>query len=147
MVRPKLMCAAFLLALGSAASLFAAAPANAVPAAFRASTIEHLTVRNAAGDDLGKVKDLVIDAATGKVSYAALDFGGFLGVGDKLFAVPWHAFQYVGTSNDEHLVLDVAKEKLKNAPGFDKGHWPNMADPQWSREVDKFYGPPRTASR
>jgi hypothetical protein len=61
--------------------------------------------------------------------------------------VPWHAFRYVGTSNDEHLVLDVSKEHLKNAPGFDKDHWPNMADPQWSREVDKFYGPPRTANR
>lgn len=120
---------------------------EAKPMLFRASTLEKLKVRNLSGDDLGKISDMVIDANTGKITYVALDFGGFLGVGDKLFAVPWHSFRYEMANNEEHLVLDVPKERLKQAPGFDKSHWPNMADPQWSHDVDKFYGPPRTARR
>jgi len=124
-----------------------AARVETSPVLFRASTLEKLKVRNLAGDDLGKISDLVIDANSGKITYVALDFGGFLGVGDKLFAVPWHSFRYEMTNNEEHLVLDVPKEQLKQAPGFDKNRWPNMADPQWSRDVDKFYGPARTARR
>ena len=47
----------------------------------------------------------------------------------------------------EHLVLDVSKERLQNAPGFDKNHWPNMSEPKWTIEIDKFYGPAPTARR
>jgi sporulation protein YlmC with PRC-barrel domain len=115
----------------------------------RASKIEDMKVRNAAGEDIGKIKDLVIDVNSGKIVYAALDFGGFLGIGDKLFAVPWHALAVSNAKDSkEHvLVLDVAKDKLKNAPGFDKDHWPDMANPTWSTEVDRFYGPAGTAAR
>ena len=81
------------------------------PSLFRASTIESLTVRNAEGENLGKIKDLVIDAHTGNVTYAVLDFGGFLGIGDKLFAVPWHALKCQSSGKEEHLVLDVSKER------------------------------------
>jgi sporulation protein YlmC with PRC-barrel domain len=113
---------------------------------FRASTIEGLKVMNPAGEDLGKVKDLVIDMGTGKVVYAALDFGGFLGVGDKLFAVPFKSFQYSHNGQYSLLVLDASKERLKKAPGFNKNHWPDMADPSWSHDVDQFYNQPNTAS-
>ena len=116
---------------------------SAVTHHFRASAIEGMAVRNAAGEDLGKVKDLVIDLETGTVVYAALDFGCFLGFGDKLFAVPWDAFKLGATDKVEHLVLATTKEKLTNAPGFDKSHWPVAGDPAWSH-VDKFYGPLRT---
>jgi sporulation protein YlmC with PRC-barrel domain len=114
---------------------------------YRVSTIESLKVFNRSGDNLGKIKDLVLDARTGKVSYAVLDFGGFLGVGDKYFAVPWHAFKYEMNNNEERLVLDVTKDRLKNAPGFDSKHWPNMADPTFSQGIEKFYGPEPTARR
>jgi sporulation protein YlmC with PRC-barrel domain len=103
-------------------------------------------VRNTAGEDLGKIKDLVIDVNSGKVIYAALDFGGFLGVGDKLFAVPWHSLQVKGTDKDQYLVLDATKERLKQAPGFDKNHWPDMANGNWAVDVDRFYGPARTTT-
>jgi sporulation protein YlmC with PRC-barrel domain len=109
---------------------------------FRASRIESMKVRNAAGEDIGKIKDLVIDFNSGKIQYAALDFGGLFGVGDKLFAVPWSSFTCVegsGVRADRHLVLDISKEQLKNAPGFGKNHWPDVANPNWANEVDKYY--------
>ncbi|HTU25082.1 MAG TPA: PRC-barrel domain-containing protein [Pirellulales bacterium] len=110
----------------------------------RVSTVEDMHVRNAAGEDIGKIKDLVIDVNTGKVLYAALDFGGFLGVGDKLFAVPWHSLAVRGHDKDQYLMLNVTKERLKEAPGFDKNHWPDMANANWAGEVDHFYGPAST---
>ena len=109
----------------------------------RLSTIEDMHVRNTAGEDLGKIKDLVIDVNSGKIVYAALDFGGVLGIGDKLLAVPWHALAVKGTEKDQYLVLNATKERLKEAPGFDKNHWPDMANPNWATEVDRFYGSAR----
>lgn len=119
---------------------------SAVTHHFRTSTIEGMAVRNAKGDDLGKVKDLVIDLESGMVVYAALDFGGFIGIGDKLFAVPWNAFKCETNGKVQHLVLEIPKEKLTNAPGFDKSHWPVAGDPAWSH-VDKFYGPLKTTQQ
>jgi len=119
---------------------------SAVTHHFRTSAIEGMVVRNAAGEDLGKVKDLVIDLESGTIVYAALDFGGFIGIGDKLFAVPWDAFKIGTTDKEEHLVLATTKEKLTKAPGFDKNHWPVLSDPAWSH-VDEFYGPLRTAQK
>jgi hypothetical protein len=75
---------------------------------------------------------------TGQVAYAVLAFGGFLGMGEKLFAVPWQAL-HLDTVN-KRFVLDVEKERLKNAPGFDKDAWPDMADVAWATEVHTFYG-------
>jgi sporulation protein YlmC with PRC-barrel domain len=128
-------------------------PTNATPTKVvdamqhsRVSTVEDMHVRNTAGEDIGKIKDLVIDVNSGKVLYAALDFGGFLGIGDKLFAVPWHSFQVKGTDKDQYLVLNVTKERLKDAPGFDKNHWPDMASANWAADVDRFYGPARSTT-
>jgi len=112
----------------------------------RISTLEDMHVRNAAGEDIGKIRDLVIDVNSGKVVYAALDFGGFLGIGDKLFAVPWHSLQVKGTDKDQYLMLNITKERLKEAPGFDKNHWPDTANATWASDVDQFYGPARTTT-
>lgn len=115
---------------------------------FRASTIDGMRVRNSRDEDLGTVKDMVIDFESGKVVYAALDFGGFIGIGDKLFAVPWSAFKFHATSDgrNQFLILNVSKERLQNAPGFDKSHWPEMGDPTWSK-VDDFYAPKTTQKK
>ena len=111
----------------------------------RVSKIEDMKVQNSAGEDIGKIKDLVVDFTSGKIAYAALDFGGFLGVGDKLFAVPWNAFSVQDRSpqkpNEHVLVLNVSKDQLEKAPGFDKNHWPDMANPNWSKDVDRYYTP------
>jgi len=82
----------------------------------------------------------MIDMASGQVAYAVLSFGGFLGMGDKLFAVPWKALNL--DSKNQRFTLSVAKDALKNAPGFDKDHWPSMADSTWAGSVHKFYGTP-----
>ncbi|WOI53731.1 PRC-barrel domain-containing protein [Parvularcula sp. LCG005] len=101
------------------------------------SSINHDSVRNAAGEDLGEIKDLMIDTETGQVEYAVLSFGGFLGMGDKYFAVPFKSFNV--DRENECMVLNVEKERLKDAPGFDKDHWPNFADAAFRSSVDSYY--------
>lgn len=95
-------------------------------------------VYNRQGDDLGGIKDLMLDTNTGQVSYAVLSFGGLFGMGEKLFAVPWSALTL--NREDKCFVLDANKDKLKNAPGFDKDHWPNMADQAWAKDIHSYYG-------
>ena len=104
----------------------------------RASKIIGTDVRNTQGEALGDIKELVIDPRTGELSYAVVSFGGVLGMGDKLFAVPWKALQL--DSKDYTFVLDVRKERLRNAPGFDPDRWPDMANAQWNTAVHRFYG-------
>lgn len=103
-----------------------------------ASSLAGDSVRNTAGESLGKIEDLMIDIPSGRVAYAVLSFGGFLGMGNKLFAVPWNAF----TLDEEHkeFILDVDKKVLENAPGFDKDNWPDMADPSFGKQIYGHYG-------
>ena len=82
----------------------------------------------------------MLDVRNGQIAYAVLSFGGFLGIGDKLFAVPWSALTL--DTDNECFVLDVSKDRLKDAPGFDKDHWPSMADPTWQDEINTYYGRP-----
>jgi sporulation protein YlmC with PRC-barrel domain len=103
-----------------------------------ASTLKGDKVVNQLGEDLGKLEELMIDLDRGRIAYAVLSFGGFLGMGDKLFAIPWQAFG-VDTVGKK-LVLKADKEILKKATGFDKSNWPNMADPTWGTNVYKYYG-------
>jgi sporulation protein YlmC with PRC-barrel domain len=105
----------------------------------RASEVIGKDVKNPQGENLGDVKDLVIDQDMGSIAYAVVSFGGFLGMGDKLFAVPWSA---LSRSGDKVLVLDVPKERLQKAPGFDKDAWPNFTDRAYATEVYTFYGRP-----
>ena len=102
------------------------------------TSIQSTTVVNPQGTTLGDLKDLMVNPQTGTVEYAVLDFGGFLGLGDKLFAVPLQAFT-VDRSN-EQFVLDVTKERLENAPGFDKNDWPSTADATFTEGVYDYYG-------
>ncbi len=102
-----------------------------------------ITVRNPQGEDLGKVEEVVINPQAGTVQYAALSFGGFLGFGEKLFAVPWAQLQIHQDQKSQNLVaeVNVQKQTLEKAPSFDKDHWPDFADPHWSRDIDQHYGP------
>lgn len=102
------------------------------------SSIASDDVKNREGENLGDIKDLMIDTQTGQIEYAVLSFGGFLGMGDKYFAVPWSALKV--DREDECLILNVSKERLKNAPGFDKDNWPDMADPQFKDQIYGHYG-------
>lgn len=98
-------------------------------------------MKNKADETLGEVCEVMLDKNTGNVAYAVLESGSFLGLGGKLFAIPWKAFHY--DPEEECFILNVDKEKLKNAPGFDKDHWPNMADRSWGDSVYEYYNTPR----
>jgi sporulation protein YlmC with PRC-barrel domain len=106
----------------------------------RASNIIDTTVKNFQGQDLGEIKDLVLDPETGHIVYAVIAFGGVFGIGDKLFAVPWKALRWTGDTT--HYVLNIDKTSLEKAPGFDKNHWPDCSN-SWNLQRDalnQFYG-------
>ena len=103
-----------------------------------ADSLVGTTVKNAANEELGEIKSIMIDITSGRVAYAVLSFGGFLGLGDKLFAIPWEAFSV--SREEEIMYLNVPKEKLERAPGFDKDNWPDMADPSFGSQIYNYYG-------
>jgi sporulation protein YlmC with PRC-barrel domain len=103
-----------------------------------ADTLIGNDVVNKSSQSLGDIKDIMLDMRTGRVSYAVLSFGGFMGMGEKLFAVPWDALT-LDTAN-KCFVLDASKDKLEAAPGFDKDMWPDMADATWQKGINDFYG-------
>ncbi|GAB4199980.1 MAG: hypothetical protein Tsb002_35870 [Wenzhouxiangellaceae bacterium] len=102
-----------------------------------ATSLINNSVKNPQGEDLGDVKDLMVDPATGIVNYAVVSFGGFLGFGDKLFAIPLQTMTL--NTEDKHFILSESKERLKNAPGFDKDNWPDHADGRWLSTVNQYY--------
>ena len=108
------------------------------PQLMGADTLMGNDVYNGDDEDLGDIKEFMIDMATGRIAYAVLSFGGLLGLGDKLFAVPWPALT-LDTVN-KRFVMNVDKSKLASAPGFDKDAWPNMADASWEKDIHAYYG-------
>lgn len=108
------------------------------PRLMGAETLLGNDVYNKQNEDLGDVKEIMLDVHNGKVSYAVLSYGGVLGFGEKLFAVPWDALK-LDTVN-KRFVLDINKERLADAPGFDKDDWPDMADQTWQGQVHSYYG-------
>lgn len=115
------------------------------PRLMGADTLMGEDVYNRQEEDLGDIKEIMLDMQTGQIAYAVLSFGGVLGMGDKLFAVPWQALQ-LDTVN-KRFVLDCTKERLENAPGFDKDRWPDMASPEFSSQIHSFYGTTATGMR
>ncbi len=110
------------------------------PRILSAATIIGDKVVNAEGEQLGNIRDLVIDLDDAQIAYAVLSFGGFLGLGDKLFAIPLEALTF---NKEAHtVILDVDKEVLKNAPGFDKDRWPDSAQYEagWLLDIYEYYG-------
>lgn len=108
------------------------------PRLMGADTLIGDDVYNHKDEDLGDIKEIMLDVPNGRIAYAVLSFGGFLGVGNKLFAVPWSAMT-LDTEN-KRFILNVDKERLESAPGFDPDHWPDMADPTWENEIHSYYG-------
>lgn len=103
-----------------------------------ADTLVGDDVCNLKGEVLGDIKEIMLNMSSGKVSYAVLSFSGFLGIGEKLFAIPWSALR-LDTVN-KRFELNVEKDRLEDAPGFNKNDWPDMADPAWVAEIDTYYG-------
>jgi len=139
------------LVVGLAASLAASKDESAVVAkkgeqttvvstAFRASKLIGMDVRITKDEKVGSISDMVVDTPTGHIRYAALSVGGFLGIGDKLFAVPWKSMVLKHDSKGAFFVLDVSKDKMRSAPGFDEKHWPDFGNPKFGTEIDQYYG-------
>ncbi|MGZ8227616.1 MAG: PRC-barrel domain-containing protein [Methylococcaceae bacterium] len=103
-----------------------------------ADTLIGNDVFNPKGEDVGDIKEFMLDMSSGKVCYAVLSFGGFLGMGEKLFAVPWSALKL--DRLNKRFELNVDKDRLENAPGFDKDNWPDMADQSWVNKIHSYYG-------
>lgn len=103
----------------------------------KASDVIGMKVEGTDDKSLGTIKDLVLDPVEGDIQYAVLDFGGFLGIKDKYFIVPWEAITFNATG--KKIVLDVSKRDLKKAPGFDKNHWPDFSNRQEQVLIYEFY--------
>lgn len=107
------------------------------PEVMGAETLTGNPVMNSAGEKLGKVEAIMLDVPSGRIAYAVLSHGGFLGMGDKLFAIPWQAMKL--DTRKKCFVLDLPSEVLRDAPGFDKNHWPSMADLAWAAGIHEYY--------
>lgn len=102
-----------------------------------ASSLIGDSVRNDQGESLGKIEEIMLDLPSGRIAYAVLSFGGVLGMGDKLFAIPWPALE-LDTAKRE-FILNVDKETLKRAEGFDKDHWPDFTDAELGGRLHEHY--------
>lgn len=95
-------------------------------------------VKNPKSEKLGKIETLMLDKLKGDIAYVVLSFGGFLGMGDKLFAMPWSMFSY--DTQQDCFIIHVDKEALQNSPGFDKDNWPDMSSLTWRSKINQYYG-------
>lgn len=107
------------------------------PEFLSADEIKGNKVVNRVGDDLGKIEELMIDLHNGKIAYVVLSFGGFLGLGNKLFAIPWEALTL--RLYEHAFLLDIPRDVLEKAEGFDKDHWPDT-NREWLANMYRFYG-------
>lgn len=115
-------------------------PGNAGPGTriMAASTLTGDEVLNGAGETLGVIEEIMLDVPSGRIAYAVLASAGFLGMGNRLFAIPWNALSL--DPGHRCFRLDVSRERLRAAPGFDRQRWPTMADPRWAAELHSYYG-------
>jgi BON domain/PRC-barrel domain len=103
---------------------------------FRATSVVGSAVKDVAGKDAGKIEDLLLDHR-GHVGFAVVSFGGFLGIGDKLFAVPWDAVIVDGSNR--LVYIDVKKEALERTPSFTSDKWPDSSNGDWGQQVRKAW--------
>jgi len=107
------------------------------PRLMGANTLIGNSVCNLENEDIGEIKEIMLNVANGNIEYAVLAFGSFLGMGEKLFAVPWGALKL--DTDHKRFLLNITKERLKNAPGFDKDRWPDLADRTLSNDLHSYY--------
>ena len=107
-----------------------------------ASKVEGTSVYNREGESLGSVHDLMVDKRSGHVAYAVMSFGGFLGMGQSYHPLPWNVLEY--DERQGGYVVDLDKDRLKNAPYYDANDVPDWSDGRYGRQVDEYYGGPRT---
>ena len=114
------------------------APDSPGPFVMSCDTLSGDSVVNRADEDLGNIEHIMIDVPSGRIAYAVLACGGVFGIGEKLFAIPWAALTL--DADRQCFVMDIDKARLDSAPGFDKDHWPAMADVEWASSVHDYFG-------
>jgi sporulation protein YlmC with PRC-barrel domain len=107
------------------------------PDVMAASTLKGTTVVSSDGGEVGTISDIMLDVRAGRVAYAVLSEGGFLGMGTNLHAIPWNALTL--DIDAECFHVSIAAQQIKDDPGFDKDHWPSMADASWGDTVHQYY--------
>ncbi len=107
------------------------------PYIMSAESLEGDKVVNPEGENLGEIETIMLDVPNGRIAYAVLSFGGVFGIGEKLFAIPWEAL--ILDADEKRFILDIDMEQLKEAPGFDRDHWPAMSDNSWATSVHNYY--------
>ncbi len=112
---------------------------STIPPVISATSAIGTKVCNPQGEDLGKIEEVMLDTEHRRIAYAVLSFGGFMGFGDKLFAIPWERLCLV---DEDCYELDIERERLEAAEGFDKSNWPQFADRRWGRTVYDHYAVP-----
>jgi len=108
------------------------------PEMLGANTLIGDHVHNLQDEHLGVIKEFMVDMRTGAIAYALVSANRFLGLGEKLMAVPWQALRL--DPRHKRFIVDIARERIAQAPGFDTDHWPDMADQRWTGEVHAYYG-------
>lgn len=101
-----------------------------------ASKVEGTKVYNRQGETLGSIEDIMIDKRSGKVSYAIMAFGGFLGIGHSHHPLPWDMLDY--DEGQDGYVVDLNKETLKDAPSYSGSDVPDWQG-GYGRSVDEHY--------
>ncbi|NUY04531.1 PRC-barrel domain-containing protein [Paraburkholderia youngii] len=107
------------------------------PEVMAAATLKGTQVISSDGEDVGKISHIMLDVRSGRVAYAVLSEGGFLGMGSNLHAIPWNALTL--DTDAECFRVSIAAQRIKDDPGFDKDHWPAMADASWGNTLHEYY--------
>jgi hypothetical protein len=111
-----------------------AEPTTIIPA----SKVDGTSVFNPAGENVGEIHDIIIDKLSGKVAYAVMSFGGFLGLGTKYHPLPWASLKY--DTNLNGYVVDVDRHQLEGAPSFDTATSPDWTDREYEKRLHDYYG-------
>jgi len=107
------------------------------PEVMAAATLDDTQVISSDGEDVGKISDIMLDVRSGRIAYAVLSEGGFLGMGANLHAIPWNALTLDTDAKCFRVSIDA--QRIKDDPGFDKDHWPSMADATWGTTIHQYY--------
>ena len=100
--------------------------------------VEGTAVYDRGGEKLGSIHSVMIDKISGKVAYAVMSFGGFLGMGDSYHPLPWHVLTY--DTGQGGYVVDLDRNKLEGAPTYGTSETPNWSDRRWGQQVHDYYG-------
>ena len=101
--------------------------------------VEGTAVYDRRGERLGSVYNFMVDKRSGQVVYAILSFGGFLGIGDSYYPLPWKSLSY--DPRQGGYVIDLDKDRLRGAPSYERSDSPDWDDPGYGRRIEDFYGP------